>query len=231
MSSALFEGSYLGDGSRLAPDARLECGVCWHVYDPAIGDPVWQIPPGTPFADLPDHWACPDCASSKTRFMVVDDPTATTEPDPLAAATRLLDGYRAVEERMAGLPIHNPRLTVDTLGFRRIGAGVAGVVITPWMMSIVHIPDVPLARPGDSLDRAFPSGVFPFVAGDLPGFGAVETCSLFSPMDEFVDMEAARLAAEAAVDGLFAAPEPAVPAPVTPTPVDRRGLLFGRGAA
>ncbi len=226
MTTGLFEGSYLGDASKLSPDASLECGVCWHVYDPAVGDPVWQIAPGTPFAELPDHWTCPDCASPKARFMVVDDPTAATGPDPLAVAERLAASYRDVDQRMAGLPIHNPRLTVETLGFRRIGAGVAGVVVTPWMMSIVHVPDEVIARPGDSLDRAFPSGVYPFVAGDLPGFGAVETCSLFSPMDEFGDLEAARLAAGAAADGLFASPEP-----VAPTLVDRRALMFGRGAA
>ncbi len=33
-----FDGSYLGDAARLPADARLECGVCWWVYDPALGD-------------------------------------------------------------------------------------------------------------------------------------------------------------------------------------------------
>ena len=55
-----FEGSYLGDRSKIGPTTRLECKVCWYVYDPAQGDPVWQIPVGTPFLrvacalDLPD---------------------------------------------------------------------------------------------------------------------------------------------------------------------------------
>jgi rubredoxin len=53
--------------------SRLECGVCWTVYDPAVGDEVWQIPPGTPFAELPAHWTCPNCAAEKTRFLVLDD--------------------------------------------------------------------------------------------------------------------------------------------------------------
>ena len=35
------------------PATRLECKICWTVYDPALGDEVWQIPPGTPFAELP----------------------------------------------------------------------------------------------------------------------------------------------------------------------------------
>jgi rubredoxin len=54
-------------------DQRLECGVCWEVYDPALGDPVWQIPPGTPFAALPEHWTCPGCATTKDRFLLLLD--------------------------------------------------------------------------------------------------------------------------------------------------------------
>ena len=42
-----------GDRSQVPPDARLECKICWWVYDPAEGDAVWQIPPGTPFSGLP----------------------------------------------------------------------------------------------------------------------------------------------------------------------------------
>ena len=48
-----FEGSYLGNREVLRPGSRLECKICWWVYDPATGDPQWQIAPGTPFADLP----------------------------------------------------------------------------------------------------------------------------------------------------------------------------------
>ncbi|MCB1890270.1 MAG: rubredoxin [Rhodocyclaceae bacterium] len=68
-----FEGSYLGDDGRIADDARLECGICWQVYDPAEGDPVWQIPPGTPFSQLPDHWTCPNCDAPRHKFMVLAD--------------------------------------------------------------------------------------------------------------------------------------------------------------
>jgi len=68
-----FEGTDLGDAPRIGPMTKLECGICWHVYDPAAGDEVWQIPPGTPFLDLPPHWSCPNCAGERTQFMVVDD--------------------------------------------------------------------------------------------------------------------------------------------------------------
>jgi rubredoxin len=51
---------------------RYECGVCWEIYDPAAGDPVWQVPPGTPFESLPAHWSCPVCAAERDRFLELD---------------------------------------------------------------------------------------------------------------------------------------------------------------
>ncbi len=59
--------------SRLRPDMRLECRICWHVYDPAEGDEMEQIAPGTPFADLPDHWRCPQCDAEKGMFLLIED--------------------------------------------------------------------------------------------------------------------------------------------------------------
>jgi len=73
-STPRFEGSYLGDAARLAPGAQLECKICWWVYDPAQGDPVWQIPPGVAFTDLPAHWRCPNCDGDADQFMVLDTP-------------------------------------------------------------------------------------------------------------------------------------------------------------
>jgi rubredoxin len=52
---------------------RFECGVCWQVYDPAVGDPVWQIAPGVPFEELPEHWCCPNCDAAQIKFLRVAD--------------------------------------------------------------------------------------------------------------------------------------------------------------
>ncbi len=68
-----FEGSYLGCGDKLPASARLECKICWWVYDPALGDDVWQITPGTAFTDLPAHWRCPVCDGDAEQFMVLQD--------------------------------------------------------------------------------------------------------------------------------------------------------------
>ena len=52
---------------------RRECGVCWHVYDPAEGDPVWQVAPGTAFEELPAHWSCPNCTAEQSKFLMPGD--------------------------------------------------------------------------------------------------------------------------------------------------------------
>lgn len=61
----------IGPLGPLGPTTRFECRICWTVYDPAEGDPVWQVPPGTPFADLPPHWTCPQCCATRDQFMVL----------------------------------------------------------------------------------------------------------------------------------------------------------------
>ena len=52
---------------------KRECRICWYVYDPAAGDPVWQVEPGTPFEALPPHWSCPNCAAEQSQFLALDD--------------------------------------------------------------------------------------------------------------------------------------------------------------
>lgn len=50
---------------------RYECGVCWWVYDPAVGDDSRGVGPGTPLGALPDDWACPSCDAARVRFLRV----------------------------------------------------------------------------------------------------------------------------------------------------------------
>lgn len=50
----------------------MECRICWHVYDPAQGDELGQIEPGTAFADLPADWRCPQCDAAKDLYLVCD---------------------------------------------------------------------------------------------------------------------------------------------------------------
>ncbi|MFO0584661.1 MAG: rubredoxin [Anaeromyxobacter sp.] len=56
---------------RTSGATRHECGVCWYVYDPASGDPVWQVPPGTAFEVLPERWSCPNCDAPREKFLAL----------------------------------------------------------------------------------------------------------------------------------------------------------------
>ena len=44
------------------------CLICGFVYDEAKGMPNHGIPAGTPWADIPDSWTCPDCNQAKSGF-------------------------------------------------------------------------------------------------------------------------------------------------------------------
>ena len=71
MSNDFLPGSFGGDTTKLDHHTRLECKICWYVYEPEKGDDYWQIPPGTPFSELPDDWSCPQCDGKKIDFMVI----------------------------------------------------------------------------------------------------------------------------------------------------------------
>ncbi|MBP3439438.1 MAG: rubredoxin [Sutterella sp.] len=58
--------------TRIRPETRMQCRVCWFVYDPAEGLPDWGVEPGTPFEELPADWACPDCGHPKAAFLPAD---------------------------------------------------------------------------------------------------------------------------------------------------------------
>jgi rubredoxin len=41
--------------------AAFRCPVCEYVYDEERGEPREGFSAGTPWADVPDDWCCPDC--------------------------------------------------------------------------------------------------------------------------------------------------------------------------
>jgi len=54
------------------PNQRYICANCAYVYDPSAGDPLSNIPPGTPFEELPSAWVCPICYAGKDSFDPLD---------------------------------------------------------------------------------------------------------------------------------------------------------------
>lgn len=223
---------------------RMECGVCWYVYDPAKGDDVWQVAPGTEFRDLPDHWRCPECDQEKHTFLPMDDINADHGIANDVGA--LIDAYRCVDqERMQDLPFRNSALSVEAVGFQPWDGGQLGVVITPWFMNLILLQGVDMDwsghKHGDLVARTLPSGVYEFIHGDLERFGVIQSCSLMSPVPEFEDMASARATAEEVMRLMLSPPDQQVeeqgmalktkpdPEPTIATgEISRRELLRGR---
>ena len=125
------------------------------------------------------------------------------------AEVELVRAFRRIdEERMRGLPISNPRLRVEAIGFRDWRGHRLGVLVTPWFMNLVLIP----RAAGESAEPAadtgttwrFPAGDFVFTPGDCDsGIPRFQRLSLYASMHEFPDRETARRVAEAVLNGLF----------------------------
>lgn len=148
-------------------------------------------------------------------------------PQELALEAVFEDVHRT---RMADLPFLNPNLRVEAVGFRCWHGALVGTLITPWSIVVVVLPgDAPESvrrlPTGQSQEWTFPSGVYEFHGHEEPTLGHYQQCSLFSPAMEFATHDDARAAAHAALDALFAVPEP--PAPPPPRKFSRRGLLTG----
>ena len=152
----------------------------------------------------------------------------------LSERVRVLEAvFRTIgAERMAGVPVLHPGLRVQAVGFAVLSNEsdlALGILITPWFMSLVRLP---LLAPGEAAPGALVAGLpiaqraqrrigahtFDFLGGFEPGLGAFESCSLFSPVGDFVDHGAAVATAfevlqvlrgEAVVEPLAAPPQAA----------------------
>lgn len=60
-------------GRRIDGSTRMECKICWQVYDPHVGDPLGEVPAGTSFTEIPPHWRCPQCDGAREEFLVIAD--------------------------------------------------------------------------------------------------------------------------------------------------------------
>lgn len=230
-----FEGSFAGDAGRIDDQARMECGVCWWIYEPALGDEEWQIPAHTPFSALPAHWRCPRCDAAPGQFMVLREAhvpeQAEARDDRLVndagrLAEQVLAAYQSAARHLEGLPVYNAALEISVVGPRRCAEGWVGVVVTPWCMNLFLASDSPTrAREGMHREVGFPSGQYRFTVAHLEAMPPVEVCSLFSPMDEFSDDAGAVAVATEALRGLLAAEGDAPDSSASSRRVSRRDLL------
>jgi len=142
---------------------------------------------------------------------------------------------RIARTRMADVPVCNPALRVEAVGFQRWQDEWLCILITPWALNLMLLPGGGSAFraiwPGDSQWWQFPSGAYEFLGNREPGLGPYQMCSLFSPVFEFASQEAARDTARAALAALL---EPvrdaphgtqAAAAPADAPPLTRRAFL------
>jgi [NiFe] hydrogenase assembly HybE family chaperone len=146
---------------------------------------------------------------------------------------------RIERERMRDVPILNPSLRVACVGMRAIEDGWLCVLVTPWFINVIALPSSAGAwagePPGTKSLRQLPAGSFEFLSAYEEGIGPYRMCSLFSPVLEFENQEAALAAAEASLAAILdasldpanAAHSGAERAKQPPPEINRRALLFG----
>lgn len=142
----------------------------------------------------------------------------------------LVARYQAIyKERMRGLPIVNPRLGVEAVGFEQWEGQDLGVLITPWFMNLVLLPDSETLAglpQGERIRCEFPSGPCELTVYQDEELGIYLAAVLFRTVADFPDQDVARAVAEEALANVLAE-APAKDA----RKVSRRGLLTGLKAS
>lgn len=117
--------------------------------------------------------------------------------------------------RMADVPILNPALRVEAVGFRAWEGRWVGVLVTPWSINLVltsgqDAPLIPLALDEKAVWN-FPSGAYEFIGLNEPTTGTCHICPLISPPSDFATHDEARAVAHEIISALFAEDETDVP--------------------
>ncbi|MEJ2407716.1 MAG: [NiFe]-hydrogenase assembly chaperone HybE [Candidatus Thiodiazotropha sp.] len=121
-------------------------------------------------------------------------------PDLETLTQQIESAFKRIErEQMQGIPLLNPALQVQTVGFQSYEGRTLGVVITPWMMSLILLPaasdDWSGLKPGDKQHHRLPANEYRFMFNEIEGIGLCQTHSLYSPMHEFMNQDHAVAAA------------------------------------
>jgi alkane 1-monooxygenase len=70
----IFPGDHAMAPASASASTRYQCTDCGYIYDEAVGCPHEGFAAGTRWSQIPDDWACPDCAvRDKVDFRRVGD--------------------------------------------------------------------------------------------------------------------------------------------------------------
>ena len=142
----------------------------------------------------------------------------------------LVARYEAIyRERMRDLPIVNPLLAVEAVGFEQWEDQDLGVLITPWFMNLVLLPDSQRLADlpqGERVECRFPSGPCELTVYQDEELGSYLAAVLFRTVADFPDQDVARAVAEEALANVLAEPSGNDGGKLS-----RRGLLTGLRAS
>lgn len=137
---------------------------------------------------------------------------------------------------MQGLPVVNPALRVEAVGFTPWEDGWLGVMITPWFFNLLWWPNDggrTLGAAGERVRRQLPVAELEFIVSQEDGLGGFLSCYLTAPAT-LEDHASARSLAVAVMEVVLAPPEQTPPdvaetaRPGIQRPLSRRDLLLGR---
>ena len=114
---------------------------------------------------------------------------------------QLVNFYRKVyEERFRGVPIINPELEVEAVGFRALAEHEIGALITPWFINLVLLPGTDRWQEraqGSCCNVELPGGKVDFTVSHDDELGTTLSAALFGTVTEFPNQAMARdIAAE-----------------------------------
>lgn len=145
---------------------------------------------------------------------------------PRVAAMRAR--FVEIDSIMRPLPLYNPVLHVATHGFSPWEDALLGILVTPWFMNLVVLPQAPEpidpTQYGEASTLVLPGGETRILYNGDPEIGAFRAASLHSPMDIFKSHAQAMAEARLRLQGALTPPDNAEPDLACPA---RRSFLGG----
>jgi [NiFe] hydrogenase assembly HybE family chaperone len=129
-----------------------------------------------------------------------------------SAVDRLVADYRdIVQPRMNSLPMYNPALTMEAIGFRPHDGRFCGILLAPWFMNLVALPgesdEWSGLVPGKTFKMVFPGGEYELMLSLPDGLTPHLILPLFTTVLDFADQDTANQVAEEILHRLFEVPE------------------------
>ncbi|OUD13922.1 [NiFe]-hydrogenase assembly chaperone HybE [Thioflexithrix psekupsensis] len=160
------------------------------------------------------------------------------QQEPCERVSELVRCFQHIyQTRMQDMPMVNPALSVDVIGFRTWQQRCVGILITPWFMNLIVLFEQPtekvsLPHADEKYHYQFPSGHYEFLVCHEESLGLYHSCSLFSPMFDFNSQELAQQTAQHILTLLWQAPEKQIkPKDNEKKTLSRRELLRGKFSA